>query len=303
MIRLPGWLRPLLTGSFIAGAAAFLVWTAARNWADVQRFEWNVRPILLAGSVAAHVGVLAWGVYVWGRVLRRFGQEAPPYPALLRIWFGSALARYVPGAVWQFVAAAQLARVAGLAPALLLTSMLVHVGFSLLAAAVTAALTLSHPALQALGSLAPIGVIAVALLAIHPAVIGGMVRVVARLARRSALAWQGSWSDGVELFALSLLSWAFYGGAFVLFAGSVAELPGGVTLPLTGVNALSFLAGYLVVFAPAGLGVREVSMAMLLGGFLPAGVATLLAVASRLWTILAELAGGAMALLWRGRSE
>ncbi len=276
------------------------MWTAARNWADVQRYEWQVRPLLLAGSIAAHVAVLAWGVYVWGRVLRRFGSDAPPYPALLRIWFGSALARYVPGAVWQFVAAAQLARAAGLAPALLLTSMLVHVGFSLLAAAVTAALTLSHPALQTLGRWGPAGVLALAIVCIHPTVIGGMVRVVARLSRRSTLAWQGSWIDGLELFALSLLSWALYGGAFVLFASSVINLPRGLVLPLTGVNALSFLAGYLVLFAPAGLGVREVSMTVLLAGVLPAGVATLIALASRLWTVVAELVGGALALLWRG---
>ena len=295
------WLRPILTAVFIASAAAFLAWTAARNWEDVQRFEWTIRPLLLVGSVAAHVGVLAWGVYVWGRVLRRFGLDAPPFRALLRIWFGSALARYVPGAVWQFVAAAQLARVAGLSPALLLTSMLVHVGFSLLAAAVTAAGTLSLPALEAAGPMGPIMVLAVAIAAVHPMVIGGMVRLVARVSRRSAIAWQGSWIDGLQLFTLSLLSWILYGGAFVLFAASVAELPGGAFLPLTGVNALSFLAGYLVIFAPAGLGVREVSMAMLLGGILPAGVATLLAIGSRLWTVVAELTGGALALLWRSR--
>ncbi|CAN5259729.1 lysylphosphatidylglycerol synthase transmembrane domain-containing protein [soil metagenome] len=303
MIRVGPWVRPLLTAIFIAGAAAFLAWTAARNWADVQRFEWNVRPLLLAASVVAHVAVLAWGVYVWGRVLRRFGFDAPAYPTLLRIWFGSALARYVPGAIWQFVAAAQLARGAGLAPALLLTSMLVHVGFSLLAAAATAAFTLSHPAMEAFGNLGPMAVLVVAVVSIHPAVIGGMVRIVARVSRRSTLAWQGSWMDGVELFALSLLSWALYGGAFVLFASSVVSLPGGMALPLTGVNALSFLAGYLVVFAPAGLGVREVSMTVLLAGFLPAGVATLLAVASRLWTVVAELVGGALALLWRRTAQ
>lgn len=301
MIRAPKWVRPLLAALFIAGAAAFLLWTAAQNWADIQRFDWHIRPPLLAASIVAHVAVLAWGVYVWGRVLRRFDPVVPRFPTLLRIWFGSALARYVPGAIWQFVAAAQLARVAGLVPAILLISMLVHVGFSLLAAAIIAALTLPHHPSIPTGPVGIVGILAVALLLVHPAVIGGMVRIVARLSRKGTLVWGGSWLDGVELLILSILGWALYGGAFVLFAAAIVELPSGAALPLAGVNALSFLAGYLVVFAPAGLGVREVSMTVLLAGFLPAGVAALLAVASRLWTVAAELAGGAVALLAGGR--
>jgi hypothetical protein len=241
-------------------------------------------------------------VFVWSRVLRRFGVRDAPFPALLRIWFGSALARYVPGAVWQFVAAAQLSRLAGLSPPLLLTSMLVHVGFSLVAAATTAGLTLSHPLLQQLGWLTPAVVLASSMLAVHPAVISRLVRLMARVSRRPAVEWGGKWADSAELYVLSLLSWAFYGGAFVLFANSIIEVPSGAGLPLAGVNALSFLAGYLVVFAPAGLGVREVSMTVLLGGFLPTGVAALLAVASRLWTVVAEVLGGVLALLWRRRS-
>ena len=295
-------MRPLLTAVFVAGALAFLIWTAAQNWADIQRFDWRVRPLLLAASIVAHVAVLAWGVYVWGRVLRRFDLEVPRFPTLLRIWFGSALARYVPGAIWQFVAAAQLARVAGLAPVVLLTSMLVHVGFSLLAAAAIAALTLSQPSVIPAGQTAVFAMLLGAVLLVHPAVIGGMVRLVARVSRKSALVWRGSWLDGVELLTLSLLSWALYGGAFVLFAAAIIDLPSGLALPLTGVNALSFLAGYLVIFAPAGLGVREVSMTILLADLLPAGVATLLAVASRLWTVMAEVVGGAVAVLAGGRS-
>ena len=302
MIRIPTWVRSLLTAVFIGGAAAFLIWTAAQNWADVQRFDWRVRPLLLTASIVVHVAVLAWGVYVWGRVLRRFDLAVPRFPTLLRIWFGSALARYVPGAIWQFVAAAQLARAAGIAPAVLLTSMLVHVGFSLLAAAAIASLTLSQASVVPVGQAAVFATLPGALLMVHPAVIGGMVRLVARVSRKSALVWRGSWLDGVELLTLSLLSWALYGVAFVLFAAAIIDLPSGVAFPLAGVNALSFVAGYLVIFAPAGLGVREVSMTMLLAGFLPAGVATLLAVASRLWTVIAEVVGGAVAVLAGGRS-
>jgi glycosyltransferase 2 family protein len=64
---------------------------------------------------------------------------------------------------------------------------------------------------------------------------------------------------------------------------------------MAGVNALSFLVGYASPL-PGGAGLRELAMAELLRPYLPDGVAAVLSIASRLWTIAAELVGGALAL-------
>jgi hypothetical protein len=60
---------------------------------------------------------------------------------------------------------------------------------------------------------------------------------------------------------------------------------------LAGTIAASYLWGYVMVIAPAGLGVRELAMSGLLAqipGF-PAVAAVVVPVASRLWFTLAEL--------------
>ena len=86
------------------------------------------------------------------------------------------------------------------------------------------------------------------------------------------------------------------GLAFALFVDAIVPLGWEAVLPLAGVNALSFLAGYLVFLAPAGLGAREGAMAVLLRPFAPAGVAAVVAMASRLWTVAAELLGALVIL-------
>jgi glycosyltransferase 2 family protein len=116
------------------------------------------------------------------------------------------------------------------------------------------------------------------------------------------LQWHANWVAGLRLLLLSVLSWIFYGIAYALFIGSLTPIRLTDVPLLAGVNALSFLAGYAALVAPGGLGVREAAMTGLLLPLLPTGVAALVSVASRLWTIAAELIGGLFFLrLWSGR--
>jgi glycosyltransferase 2 family protein len=293
--------RSALGGLLVLAAAAFLVLTIARHWRQVEAFEWDIRWGVLAASVVALTAVLAWGVVVWKLVLDRFDHPPIPLRQLLRIWYLSNLARYVPGKIWQFVGAAELARLAGLSRAVVLTSMVVHVGFSLLSAAVVSSLVLIPTGLPdgvpvaALGALA-----ALSLLLVHPALLNRALLILARVLKRDVLRWRGRWRDGILLLGLSVVSWILYGGAFWLFILAVVGVDPASVLPLAGVNALSFLAGYLVFLAPAGLGAREGVMAVLLRPFAPVAVAAVVAVLSRLWTVAAELLGAAIVLMLVG---
>lgn len=297
--------RGVLGALLVVAAGAFLGLTIARHWGQLDAFDWSIRWGSLAVSVVALTLVLAWGVVVWKLVLDRFDHPPVSLGRLLHIWFISNLARYVPGKIWQFVGAAELARLAGLSRAVVLTSMVVHMGFSLLAAAVLAALVLSPAALpETVSGPALTAIAALSLLLVHPAVLNGLLRLTGRAFRRDVLRWRGGWGHGLLLLGLSVLSWILYGGAFALFVHSVAGVEPGDVLPLAGVNALSFLIGYAVFLAPAGLGAREGAMALLLRPFAPPAIAAVLAVLSRLWTVAAELlgAGAVLLLTRRGRA-
>ncbi|MEJ2217091.1 MAG: lysylphosphatidylglycerol synthase domain-containing protein [Gemmatimonadota bacterium] len=294
------WRR--LAATLLVGAAAtFLGLTIARNWSELGRYQWQFRPARLVLSVPALALVFVWGVAVWAGVLRRFQTERVPVPRLARIWFLSSLTRYIPGKIWQFVSAAQLARGAGLSGTVLLTSLVVYMGFNLLSAAVVAAVTLP------LGTYG-FGPVAVALvdgfaiasvLLVHPRVLNTLLRLMPRVLHRETLVWNGRWLDGLLLLLLSVVSWILYGAAFTLLVTSILEVPWALLLPLAGVVALSFLAGYFVFVAPAGLGAREAVMTLLLAPYASAGVAAVLSVVARLWTVAGELLGAAVVLALR----
>lgn len=284
------WLRRLFTGALVGAAFLFLAREIYRNADQLRSFRWEVEPALLVLSVAMLSAVLLWGVGVWRIVIRGFGVEVP-FRALARAWFLANLSRYIPGVVWQFISLAQLGPSVGLAPASMITTLLGHVGFSLLSGAVVGAWLLPG---ELAGELAPVLVglrwaSPLALVLVHPAVIHRVSRVAARATRRASPSWQGSWTDGLALLALSTLSWFLYGLAFHLFLDSFVPLAWSALPAVTAINALAFIVGYVVVIAPGGLGFKEGAIALLLAGLVPPAVAASLAIASRLWTIAAEL--------------
>ncbi|HEU4557466.1 MAG TPA: YbhN family protein [Longimicrobium sp.] len=304
MSKLPGWWKKAAAAALIAAAAWFLFATIRDNWAQVRQHPWQVNGVLLGASVAALVAVLAWGVFVWSLVLRRFEHAPVKLGTLQRIWFLSNLARYIPGSVFQFVTAAQLSRSSGLSAGVLLTSLLVHTALSLLAAVVVSAWTLassSFPTLPALWIGA--GVTACAVMMVHPRLLNGVFALVTQIAKRQVVRWNGSWAYGVALLCAGTLSWVLYGGAYYLFIRSLTPVGVDAIPVLTGVNALSFVAGFLTPL-PGGIGPREAAMTALLHGVLPAGVAGVIAVAARLWNVAGEVIGGLIVVaLWRGRAR
>ena len=88
-----------------------------------------------------------------------------------------------------------------------------------------------------------------------------------------------------------LLNWIAYGFAFVLFVRGLGFSVG--WLELMSSFAAAYLLGYIAIFAPAGLGVREGFLVAFLEPEL-AGAAVGVAVLTRVWMTVVELlpAGG-----------
>jgi len=140
-----------------------------------------------------------------------------------------------------------------------------------------------------------VAVTAAAVTIVHPRVLNAILGAIPRLLKKNVIGWNGSWLGGIALLGLTVVSWVMYGGAYYLFIRSLTPVPASAVPVLTGVNALAFVAGVLTPL-PGGLGVREAAMQQLLLPLLPAGVAGVISVAARLWSVSAELIGGALVL-------
>jgi len=95
--------------------------------------------------------------------------------------------------------------------------------------------------------------------------------------------------------AWSLAAWVLYGLQIWLLAARLGAPPGRTALLAVGGYAFAWSVGFLIVFAPAGAGVRDVLLVALLGPVLGVGSATAVALVSRVLTTVGDLLAAALA--------
>lgn len=274
----------------------FLLRTAAASWGTIAlsdlRPQWA--PIIAASVLTAATYLFL--VFLWV-VSLRWWQERFPYLEAARVWFVSNLARFIPGMVWQLVGVAAMAHAQEISPvaatAGVLLQQVVLVVTGLMVTAAWAPALLSGWAARAIppeSMLALTGLGVVLLVLVLPRAMPLVGKAVTRVLRR-AVSWPALPTGEFALYVAGLcVPWVAYGIAFWLFGrGILGSQAPGFALAVGGFVA-SYVVGLIVVFAPSGLVVREAALVAALAPAIGGGAALVLAITSRLWLLLLELA-------------
>ena len=280
-----------------------LAWSLAAQWGAVRPMLGQLTMRSLGVALAAVLAGILATFLCWREVLAQLGGRLP-LAAGARVFFLGQLGKYVPGSVWPVMAQMELGRdykvperASGAAVGVFL---LVLVGTGL-AVAVASAPLLGPDAVHAYWWL--LAVLPVVLLAIVPTVLNRLLAFVVRLARRPPLPRPLSTAGVLRALGWALASWLAYGAHIWVLAGQLGAE--GLLLPAlaTGAFAAAWCAGFLLLVAPAGAGVREAALVLLLSAVMTRPEATVVAVLSRLLFVLGDLAWGAAALLARRRAR
>lgn len=257
---------------------------------------------LLAASAASAAATFATGA-VWVTLFRAAGGKLA-YRGGIAVWLTAHLGRYIPGKVWQFTGlAVHLRRRGGSAAAAVSSSLQAQA--LVLVTGLAVAATLGGVVADLPGGVAwqALALVVILALFLRPRWIGGLT---ARLARRlgeggeaGAAGGRELWRAGAEFTGL----WILHGAGFWCYLRGLASPAPTGPVEAVGIFAASYLAGFAVLVAPAGLVAREGAMAALLTALtpLPAAAAAAVAVGARLWVTAGELlAVGAAWVLARG---
>jgi len=148
-------------------------------------------------------------------------------------------------------------------------------------------------------------VVVVGLVLTHPRLLEyGANWILARM-RREPVQLDVGWSDTLAFVGLYAVNWIMYGGAFFLLVWAIVQGPGfsvsyvSWAAQVLGANAVAYVLGFVAVFAPAGIGVREVTLSGLLARVMPLEIAAVIAVIARLWFVSGQLASAVLALVQR----
>ena len=262
------------------------------NWQQVRAEPWRLDGAWLALSFAAASAWYLVRPLGWTCLIRGFGYDVP-YWDIYRVYRKSELSRYVPGGIWQFAARIYLTRRHGVAAAPCLAATLLDMTLAALAACVPAA-WLAGSASTSLDEWQRTALLAfpvVACVFVVPRVFNAWAEPLARLVKQPFQRLETRPAQMIAIWAMYCAMWTLLALAMACFARAL--LPGVVGQPFSyvaGCYALAWVAALLTMVAPAGVGVREGILGLLLGQVLAAGSAMALAVAMRLWVVCMELA-------------
>ena len=277
-----------------------------RQWREFRGTPFVVHPnwMIIVASGLVFLATHAVLVETLRRILLVWNAESGSRRAHLsfltvaRLWSISNFGRYVPGKVWGIGAMAAMAQQAGVqgvaAAGSAVLSTIVNISTGILVALVAGwrAFDRLSQGRTWLG-LALLGA-AVVGLALMPMLLPRMLDVVRRVTGRSVSVTSIPPRAVYTALAGNLLSWLMYGAAFQVFVlGVLGDAPGSFADYVTA-YAWPYILGYLAVFAPGGLGVREGALAVALVAL---NIATpeeafFVSVTSRLWLTVLELLPG-----------
>lgn len=280
-------------GGILIGIAgiAFVIRTIVTKRDEVSEAFSHLNGFTLIASLLLGLSAMTLIGYLWTRMLVTKGHHAPPRSAMAW-YFAGQLGKYVPGGIWPIVGRAELATRGGVPR----TDAYAATGLSMVTTYLAASLTIcigsllswSYPIAGMLGLVAlASGFMTFSNSTLRSKVLSLLVRVSPRV---SAL------TEPRRLLVLTIAHLPAW--LLMSLSTSVTAAAFGADIGITHmlfITSASWLAGFVVVGVPGGIGVRESVFTALAGTALTPGVAVSLALASRVVFIAVDLIGALVA--------
>jgi len=280
---------------FFVGRALLQQWRAI-SW-DAIHFEASFLVLAVASVLLAK----SLGFLLYGLLLGRFCRRPGWLRMMSSVWVAQ-IAKYVPGKVGSVVGMVVLLRPYDVPGQAVVSTLFIIDGIAVILGMMLAIpLTLWEPvrAIFPNAWLWCIPVIGVGLACLHPRVFGSVGNFLLRKFGYRPLAMLPRVRDYFPLVGVMLVQYAFLGLGYWLMTRSMTGAPVSSVPVFICVVVLANIAGFLAFFAPAGLGVQEGLLLVLLGPLVGGPVAAILAVIMRLVQTLLEVCLAAVGLVLR----
>ncbi len=272
---------------------SFLAWRLSRDWDEVSTAFADVDLRWALVAFAAGTGAMSVIGFNWIALLRS-GGAAVSQASGFSWFFVGQLGKYVPGGIWPVVGQAELAVRGGVVRRDAYTATATSMAATLAGAAAVASVAGVTTSSDRRWIAAAMGVALVAALVVLSSDSGRrrLESAIASIVRRPIPLPAGRFLAAQTLRHVPV--WILFGAMNVSMVIALDGWPSSrVVLEVLFASTLSWMAGFVVIGLPGGLGVREAVLVSALTGPLGAGVALSVAVTSRLVSIVVDVVAAA----------
>lgn len=286
----------------VPASVGFMVWLVVDQWNQLAAFQWQLNPWFFLVAFLGIIILFLLDAFGWHLILKAMGEDLRPHQSIY-IWMISSITRYLPGGLWPYISRASLAKDEGMN--IMASGISLYLESLLL---ITSSLAVGLPALLGTAEIEIRPLTALIILTgfgllMHPKII----RLLRFIPGPIKKALQSTRLPRVPvilgLYLYYTLFWILFGLVFVCFVYSVFPGPVENIIHTGSAIALAFFAGFILVFFPGGIGIRETALYLMLIPSLPHSVCLVISIGSRLWVMLGEGMSICLVLGWRKTTQ
>lgn len=272
-------LRIALGIAIILFSLAFLGYFIYKNWVTIIAYHWQFNYAQLALTLVFHLSAFMIAIWGWHSIISRLA-NADNLRLNTKIYCYSAVARRLPGIAWDIATRVVMYDQAGISKAVAGMASLLELGLITLAGIVLyialVPFTLSYVPQSSTWALAI--ALAVGTILTNPRLVTYLVRK----AKKDALPVSLGYRDTLQWLLIYLLAWITSGLVLYATVRSIYKLAPIYLLQVIADWAFAGVITSFVTFVPSGLGLKEVTLTLLMSRYMPEHIAVAAAIFARL---------------------
>lgn len=301
-------LKRVVKWIFLISIFAFLGKVVWDDWNQISEISLIIRPFPFILSIFIFALSYFIQVWAWYLITLKLG-IALSIRGTFESWFYSQLGKYLPGKVWLLLERFYFYESKGKSKKLISTALYFEMVTMTLSGVIIffASLFLFKKIpffFQGVSTGWFYFLFLPTFFLLYPQLLEKIINWFLKRFNREPITLAISYLNILEILFVCTLAWLVGGVGFYLFIYSIYPIPSQYFLFFTGALAVSSTIGLIAFFAPAGIGVREGALVYLLTSLIPASIAVILSIITRLWMTFIEIGLiGVIYLLSRFRKE
>ena len=282
-------LRITLQIIFILAIFYFMFMHLYRNWNSLKEYEWGFNYLYLILSFVILMIYSVLVIYGWQTILKKIFVKVS-FLKLMKVKAIAELGRYIPGMVWHVAGRIYYGKKAGIPYVKTGLSFALEMGINTISGLFIFIFSIPFfLKTDIFVKLLPLFVfIPIGLILMHPKIVNKALNFGLRILKKPKVKIKMRYVDLLKLVLLYSLFWLIMGLGFYLLINSVYPLAFSKILVVAGIYSVAWVAGFLFIIAPSGIGVREGIIAGLLSIFMPLPIAIIISIIARIWTTVGE---------------
>lgn len=267
----------------------YMIKSFVDNWKQIEPYLANIKPVWFVVSVIIYAIAFLLTGNNWSYLLHQM-DKTESQKEYLNIHMVSALARYIPGGIWNIVGKAYMCTQKKVDKGATTVSMVLEYVFQIVSSALFLLFFIPMALRKYLGNLGVVLLIIAMIAAViaMPYAINLGIRIVSKIMKSDYEAIHLEKKYIYKVLFRYVIVWVITGAGVIMLTYAFTDITPIQGLYLMLSYPISWVVGFLSP-SPNGMGVREGVFGILLGSSYQSELILLITLTSRIWTILGEV--------------